>query len=688
MVHSDSRHLGLFTGMTHYGLGAPKFVAWSTMSGPRTFKRGDKLDVTKMEECWVLVWWAGAEGWTNWDNPWVLYLQHKPETMSLDEDGLHFEFPKSAGDVVLMPLYGYEKPPQKGHDFLAEHGLAGRKTRIKTWDWPEVLTRDPLTRIRYWAAATRELPIHCEESFSIDRANDSVIVRSHFRWRTIHDDWRTRRVKLAPLSPTLALAVKSGGCPVKFSKPWFDLDYATPYGPYFAVQGADEFDATFPVLQYVNETEASVPPSTNASPAIAAALARLRQIANQELAIPDRFAYPDPAKQRDFFSIAEDAGLSAKALPFFDDATRSKVLVNLSRYRTSLKGYLRDALPTGNDPVPERRAGFLEAIWAYAHHAADWDLIREHWPQLRKLASSAMASSWAGFGQIGSAGLGSWAADCAALARLAYKAGDMDSYNYACYLFARELIHLFVKQRGADYFRQVQPWHSMEFMDDEVFLTHLSGDARGWMMDGPKFPAATGERQFEKRWTRFNDVDVARFYRDYLKEDVLREMNWLQYRRESKGGMSEHLSGLSFPRLRSLLLNERPAEQGIVASTESTTPPSGQLATCLSILRTSHPIRYDRLIPPGEASPFVTGAERDTVAMNPALVVGVETGPHEKGATLGPSAWPHLAWPAWQTPTGGEWTFGHLRASSNGSPARIRSFPLNWNTRVVVAGWP
>src|SRR5262245_54326631 len=65
LVHSATRYLGLFTGMTNEGLGAPTFVAWSTMNGPRSFRRGEKLDVTKMEENWVVVWWAGAEGWTN-----------------------------------------------------------------------------------------------------------------------------------------------------------------------------------------------------------------------------------------------------------------------------------------------------------------------------------------------------------------------------------------------------------------------------------------------------------------------------------------------------------------------------------------------------------------------------------------------------------------------------------------------
>jgi len=61
LVHSSGKQLDLFAGMTNRGPGAPTFVAWATINGPRPFKRGDTLNVTNMAENWVLVWWAGAE---------------------------------------------------------------------------------------------------------------------------------------------------------------------------------------------------------------------------------------------------------------------------------------------------------------------------------------------------------------------------------------------------------------------------------------------------------------------------------------------------------------------------------------------------------------------------------------------------------------------------------------------------
>ena len=38
-------------------------------------------------------------------------------------------------------------------------------------------------------------------------AQDSVTIRQKFRWRSIDDDWKTRHLKLAPISPVLALGL-------------------------------------------------------------------------------------------------------------------------------------------------------------------------------------------------------------------------------------------------------------------------------------------------------------------------------------------------------------------------------------------------------------------------------------------------------------------------------------------------
>src|SRR5262249_49515610 len=149
------------------------------------------------------------------------------------------------------------------------------------------------------------------------------------------------------------------------------------------------------------------------------------------------------------------------------------------------------------------------------------------WPLIKRLLTTPAETRWVGFARDGIVEMGDQAADCAAFARLAYKVGDLDSYNYGCYLLARELVHLFLKQRGPDYFRKHQPYHSMEFIGDPVFLTCLQADRAGWQIDGPQYPANARERQFHHRWRRFEDIDVARFIREVLMEDTHRELDWL-----------------------------------------------------------------------------------------------------------------------------------------------------------------
>src|SRR5213075_946345 len=116
----------------------------------------------------------------------------------------------------------------------------------------------------------------------------------------------------------------------------------------------------------------------------------------------------------------------------------------------------------------------LESIWAYAHFTGDWDLLKERWGLVRKLFSTPARGRWASFGCDAVAALGDEAAPSLAIARMAYKVGDVDTYNYGCYMFVRELVSQYAKQRGASYFRRHQPWHSMEFMDEQVYLASIA----------------------------------------------------------------------------------------------------------------------------------------------------------------------------------------------------------------------
>jgi hypothetical protein len=427
------------------------------------------------------------------------------------------------------------------------------------------------------------------------------------------------------------------------------------------VEGADEFEATFSVLQYVNETEAFDPPATNAHPTIQLALDKLRSVAETAIQHLDTLG-ADQAT----------AGWLARALPYLDEPTRSNT-------QAALRERLRETSPRSH-------AYEFESLWIYAHVTGDWALVRSRWPQVKQLLVAPGRTRWVGFARDGEATLGGQASPSVAFARLAYLAGDLDSYHYGCYLFARELTHLFLKQRGADYFRKHQPWHSLEFMDEEIFLTHLQSDGAGWRMDGPQFPAAPDARRFHERWVGFKDFDVARFYREYLKEDARRELNWLQHRWPPERRWQNDPLGLpSLVQLRSLLLKESPADLAALATPDQFSGgPAGEMASCLSVLRASHPTRYQRLIPPGAPSPFVAGLERDVVASDASLIVAIERQPGEAGEV----SWPQLKLRNWRTPDGSPWTFGQIRPGGNARPHAARVVSLNWNTSVRVFQFP
>jgi hypothetical protein len=708
LYHSTSKYLGLFTGMTNSGLGTPSYVAFATAAGPKIYKNGTNIQADLLEECWLLAWFEGAAGWTNWDSPWAIFLQHKPTSIALDHGGLHLGFASGAGDVVVMPLYGYYKPPFKTNDFLLAHGLPSKK--IKTWVWSNAISKDPLMRVRYWASAMREFPLYCEDTFSVDSSTDSVIIRQKFTWHSIRDDWKTQPLKLAPVSPPLGQASLDKDFPVKFSRLPVNLEVFTPYGPYMAVENVDSYEVTLPVLKYVHETEASDPPGTNVHPTVLAALDKLQKTAQNKFTSPDKYEYDHGGLNNFCWAIQGDQWY-AKTLPYMDGQTRSNALASLHKYfsedvlvtnrfkaREYPKGSGREYLILEGPGIGSWNvlgdagkfsANMIETLWTYAHFTGDWELIRERWPLIKKLFITPAETRWAGFGRDAIAELGDEAPPCAAMARLAYKVGDMDTYNYACYMYARELVHHFLKQRGKDLFRKSQPWHSMEVMDEEVYLTNLWGDTAGWQIDGPKYPSKASERQFNNRWVRFKDADTARFYRDVLGPDVRAEMDRLLPRWDAKRKYQNDSHGMpSLVQLRSLLLNESPADLAKVATpNQFTGPPSGILASCWSVIRTSHPTRHERLIPGGAPSPFVTGLERSVPGPNPYLIQTVLT--KTESSTNPQTTWPLLTWwKSWKTPTGARWNVGYVTPVMEGPAPEPIEVPISWNTRAFVYRMP
>jgi len=141
--------------------------------------------------------------------------------------------------------------------------------------------------------------------------------------------------------------------------------------------------------------------------------------------------------------------------------------------------------------------------------------------------------------------------------------------------------------------------------------------------------------------------------------------------------------------LRSLLLNETPAQLARLATPEQFTgPPAGEIASCLAVLRVSRPTRFERLIPGGEPSPFVAGLEREVARPNVTLTQTVQTEAADAVAKTSPAIWPRVTWRNWKTPTGATWNFGSVRPTRSGLPGPAKTIPLNWNSQVTTYELP
>ncbi len=733
LYRSGTDYLAFFADLAELEVGGPTFAAFAEGEGAHIVRRGERAGASAMSECWVLVWFAGAEGRPEWDSPWAVFLQRRPRSIALDREGLLLEFDGAAGHAALMPLYGYYKPPQwvrEGPalyrrvplayeyyrwrwDDLGPSGASWNGDRaIRTWEWESGLPEEVLARLRYWARVSREFPIYCEDSFRVDRAADTVTIRQRFEWITIPDEWGTPPLKLAPISPPLALAHHLGGFPVQFSVPVTDPELLTPFGPYMGCEGVDYYDIHLPVLQYVHQAEAADPPQIDAHPTVAAALARLQAVAREKFPRADGYIHDHGGMHNFCWAIMGDRWY-AKGLPYYDEETRRRAIGSLGKYfREDVlapERFIEREYPAGSGrtylilegpgigswgilgDAGKFSSNLLVTLWAYAHHSGDWELIAERWDLVRRLFCTGAEVRWTSFGRESLVEMGDQAAPALALARLAYGVGDLDTYAYACSIFARELVHHFVKQRGAQYFRVRQPWHTTEPMPEEVYLTNVWGGMEGWRIDGPTYPWVHGERQYSNRWVRFSEADVARFYRDHLRADARRELDLLLERlpRERRWHNESHILP-SLLQLRSLLLDESPAELAQVATPDQFTgPPSGVIASCISVLRTSRPARLERIIPPGPPVPFTVGVEREapgaTVCLTQAVMVTWPAPAEGEGVS-----WPLVTWWGWESLREPERAFGRVRPTRASKPGAVAAewHSLNWNAAAVCFSLP
>lgn len=637
LIRMKSSTVTFFSDLSRYGAQPPSFFLVKSANGTRSFERGESAAGDELQASWIVASFQGARGWEQFDAPWFISLEKRPSRVALTDDGLVLEFAEpDSGYLFSMPLYGYYKPPQEKNDFARKHGLPS--SGVRPWTWkvraPESLVR----RCDWWARVAKAYPIGFQESFSVNPATDAITFRQEHKWLEIRDDWGTEPLRFAPLSPSLGLAWLLGGFPMQVSAPVHDPDYFTAFGPYVGVIEEDRVEASLQVLQYLNELEQlRTPESFEARHR--EALGLIVGGMENKFRSDWRYSYDHGSRENFCWNLVGDVWYP-RGLPFVDEDLRERAKSSLRLYmdydvlqsHSPYHGkYLLHGPGIGSwgewGDAGKFMSNSLQAIWAYAQYSGDWDLIRRRWSLIQRFFVTPEEADWVSFGRRAIAEIGDEAAPCSAYARMAWALGDPDEYLFGAYMFARELVHLYVKQKGGSYFYGRQPYNQYQPMPPRIYPTDLWGSTRGWQVDGPAWGhLESGEHQSANRWMRFHDPDVGRFYRDHLRKEAQEELDW--YQRAAADNPEELHRAEAY---RDWLVRDNPHAMTSLARLQSfllglpgvrlqgalnlagyrTGWGAADIAVGYSFLRAMTPIQHVRLVPADiPASPFVLGLQR------------------------------------------------------------------------------
>lgn len=623
LLRMRSSTIRFFSGLDEYGAEPPTFFVVKTRTGAKAFGRDRAVSGEEMAASWIVASFQGSKGYEQFDAPWFLSLQKRPNKIMLTKEGLRIEFPgRDTGHIYSMPLYGYYKPPQKGNDLAAKHNLPSK--RIHTWEWRTRVPSKVVERCDWWASVSKAYPVGFQESFTVNPKKDEITFRQDYRWLMLKDDWNTTPRRFAALPPTLALAWKFPGFPMKISAPVHDPDYFTAFGPVAGALDVDRLDITMQVLQYTNELEhLELPEELDADQKRAHDL--IARGMKEKFRDPWRYFYDHGDRSNFCWNIVGDVWYP-RGLEFVEgdlkETAKSSLRVYfgnevLRRYSPHHGMYILHGPGIGSwggtGDAGKFSTNALQAIWAYGQYTGDWDLIKERWGLIEKYFITPEDANWVFVGRGGIAELGDEAPPCSSYARMGWAVKDYDAYLLGCYMFAKELVHHYVKQVGGRYYYEHQPYSEFGAMPPHIYLTDIWGDTQGWQVDGPIWGREySREHQSANRWVRFHDPDTGRFYRDHLADEVRKELDWYTkagrenlkglYRTKTYQGWvkndSPHGSN-GLARLRSFLLGEPYGELRRVVDMDSykSLRSGAKVALGYSYLRTMVPIRHERLVP-------------------------------------------------------------------------------------------
>ena len=239
-----------------------------------------------------------------------------------------------------------------------------------------------MERCDWWASVAKAYPVGFQESFRVDPGRDDVTFRQDYRWLTLSDDWGTRPVRFATLPPSVGLAWKFPGFPMKLSAPIHDPEYFTAFGPLTGALDVDRLEISMQVLQYIHEMEwLSVPEAPLAGQR--KALELIASGVRAKFPDPWRYLYDHGSRENFCWNIVGDVWYP-RALPFVSGATAQVA-------RQSLGIYMRNDVLRPHSPYHGKyilhgpgvgswgewgdagkfMTSALQAVWAYGQFAGD-----------------------------------------------------------------------------------------------------------------------------------------------------------------------------------------------------------------------------------------------------------------------------------------------------------------------------
>ncbi len=571
-ILSSSPEIYLFQGLPQtWRVGSPTRLAFSVAGTPKVFQEGSeirKADLEKMDKPWMLVWFAGAKGWEKFDMPVLVVLKHRLKSAKF-ANGLHLGFEKELGQIVIMNLFGFYRPPQDNPASRQFSDASGKSsdgafgiklgelapTNIRPYEWKDSLPAGIVERCDFLSSTARAIPYFIRDNFQVDLEKNALNISYDVKYLETSDDWGTKALKFAPVPPTISLAARYG-FPIKFTGNYFDPVYPTTLGPWCGIKEADSYEVSVGILQYLSEAYEYELDTDSSDPIVKSAVETLTKEAPNFCL--DGKPYPQKSYEKGYpkkdikgtntnfcwgvITCDRTKAIAMRYVPSDKlDAARENMR-NLLEYSYFTKdGYKEEKIgektflyrnDAGLWGKCEEDAGKLAmdmftTAWLYSYNAKDYGWISPKIEIMEQIASTLAQMGWARGGRASIAEMGDEASPAISFARLMYAARDQKRFAYGAYLSAMELLKVFVKCGPmGDYARKFQPWLRFEKMDDTENATDVWGGAWGWSIGGPghkpigknMIPGADlvpfkrhGSEQWSARWRCMADFDVDRF---------------------------------------------------------------------------------------------------------------------------------------------------------------------------------